>query len=644
MVGNRCLSPGDAVASPSSLKAVVGSPVVPPEGAGLARRRKNPILMCGIAGSFGAVDPEPEIWLPRLRHRGPDGEGTWTSPSGRAALAHTRLAIIDPHPEAAQPMSSPCGRWHLVFNGEIYNYRELRAGLEAEGAVFSTRSDTEVLLQGLAMRGCDFLPSLAGMYAFAFWDEQEGSGLLARDPFGIKPLYYRSRRDVLQFASEFRALCQPGDALDGDAARDFLLWGSVPEPRTIHRDIRLLEAGCWMSWTTGPRNHGTMGRWELQSSDLRSPAAGLRSLNDPAAFTRRALLESVSRHLVSDVPVGLFLSGGIDSTAILALAREVLGAAADLRTFSIGFEDPAYDEASLARRTAEHFGTRHTEWRMSSQEGAAEIGAFLAAVDQPCTDGFNTWCVSKLARREGMKVVLSGLGGDEVFAGYKSFRQVPGFRNLYRGSGALRPALAYLGSLAPAGSPWRRLAAFLRGRGSGLSAYQALRGLFTEEEADCLVRSLTGENPGPASWDDPEDGPRDGREMVGFFEMTRYLRNQLLRDSDVFSMAQGLELRVPFVDARLFGSLSKLPAPTRLRQGKQLLLEAVPEVPEWVRRQPKRGFRFPFQEWMEGTFGDQLRQAEAISPFPLVTWYRRWAVTAILQKLGEPAGKGKARQ
>jgi len=307
----------------------------------------------------------------------------------------------------------------------------------------------------------------------------------------------------------------------------------------------------------------------------------------------------------------------------------VLGPGADLRTFSIGFDDPAYDESSIARSTADRFGTRHTEWRMTPEEGQAEIAGYLAAMDQPTIDGFNTWCVSKLAHREGMKVVLSGLGGDELFAGYGSFRQVPVFLRLHRLLGPLRPLLAAVLDRTPVGSRWRRLSVFMRGSGTALAAFHARRGIFTEPEAKELARLLTGRDAGPADWS-LENLPDDPADVVSFLELTRYMRNQLLRDSDIFSMAHGLELRVPFVDARLFSALAAIPASVRLRQGKQLLLDAVPEIPAWVRNQPKRGFRFPFEEWMQGKFGELLAAADKKTTVPLVTWYRRWALAAVL--------------
>lgn len=595
----------------------------------------------------------------RLQHRGPDGHGVWESEG--VALVHTRLAIIELSDAGRQPMewkrsqrseerveqsedearsgtlfpsilkSHASVSAVLVFNGEIYNHAELRADLEKEGEVFSGHSDTEVLLRLLVREGEACLSKLAGMFAFVFWDEATGSALLARDPLGIKPLYYREDDGSLSFASETRVLCKGGDKTDVNALRDFFLWGSVPEPATLNASVRQIPAGHFLKWKNGERS---IRQWHSVGLGRRAGPLVSNGGNrtGAASITREALLESMRRHLVSDVPVGIFLSGGIDSTAILVLARQILGPAADLRTFSIGFDDPAFDESSLARRTAEHFGTRHTEWRMTPDEGAAEIPAFLKAVDQPSIDGFNTWCVSKLARREGMKVVLSGLGGDEWFAGYGSFHRVPRFRHVHRLLGPLRPVAAKILESRQPGSPWRRLAAFLRGGGTWLEAFHAQRGIFTPDEAARLAEALTQQSPAVSDWLLP-DLPKHPLAVVSELELTCYMRNQLLRDSDVFSMAHGLELRVPFVDVRLAQTLLSIPPAIRLRQGKLLLLEAVPEIPEWVKNQAKRGFRFPFQQWMESQFGEQLAEAQRTSPVPLNAWYRTWAVAAAMRAL-----------
>jgi len=579
--------------------------------------------MCGIAGWFGPPEQwDVELLRDGLSHRGPDGSGEWRS--DKATLVHTRLAVIGLGEQGAQPMVED-EEAVLVFNGEVYNYRELGQP-DAE-------SDTAVLLTLLAREGASCLPKLAGMFAFAFYNAEKGEALLARDAFGIKPLYYRVDNGQLAFASEARLLRREGDAVDATALRDFFLWGSVPEPATLNKAIRQVPAGHYLTWRDG---RAEVIAW--YAPDLRKHRAMTR--DEAVRRTRAALEECMMRHLVSDVPVGVFLSGGVDSTAVLALARQQLGAKAELRTYSIGFEDPEFDESAIARRTAEHFGTIHTEWRMTPEEGAAEIHDYLAAIDQPTIDGFNSWCVSKLARREGIKVVLSGLGGDEWFAGYGSFGRVPQLKALYDAvPNPLRSLVAGWCERAPAGSPRRRLGAFLRGRGEWLAAFHAMRGIFTAEEAALLTKQLTGRQAEPPHWQ--IDGlPSTGPEIAGWLEVTRYMRNQLLRDSDLFSMAQGIELRVPFVDARLADALLEIPPQYRLQSGKRLLIDAVPEIPDWIRDRPKQGFVFPFARWMEAELGEVIREAQDNTPVPLGTWYRAWAAAVgarVVGGIGRPA-------
>ena len=631
--------------------------------------------MCGIAGYFGGSPSDGFTGhaLVALARRGPDGNGVWQSEDESVALIHTRLAILDLTAAGSQPMvwageqrsddgthqsvggqkaawnrgqgeataslsdhqlstlNNQLPKYVLVFNGEIYNFRELRRELEAVGEIFTGDGDTEVLLRRLVREGEACLSKLAGMFAFAFWDIERAEALLARDPLGIKPLYYREGAGSLSFASETKVLCRGDDAIDSQALRNYFLWGSLPEPQTIHLLTRQLKAGHLLKWKNGEVHT------ECWYCPVRCVAAIVtekyrvfwKGLSAPAKVTRVALEESMVRHLVSDVPIGIFLSGGIDSTVVLALARRILGKDADIRTFSIGFSDPEFDESSIARRTAEHFGAHHTEWMMTAEEGCAEIPGYLNAMDQPGIDGFNTWCVSKLAETEGMKVVMSGLGGDEIFAGYSSFMRVPRFLQLYKTLRVLRGVAATLLQTKPTGSPWLRLADFLWGGGECLHAYHAQRGIFTLAEADALVAKMGGNSLPDMDWELP-GLPLDPREMVAQLEVCRYMRNQLLRDSDVNSMAHSLELRVPFVDSRLIETVSKIPASIRLRQGKKLLIEAVPEIPEWVINQQKRGFRFPFQQWLEGNFGHLLVSAREISPVELNSWYRVWAVAAFV--------------
>jgi asparagine synthase (glutamine-hydrolysing) len=380
--------------------------------------------MCGIAGIF-STSPEPapmraaaERMQHALHHRGPDDAGLWQSECGHAVLAHRRLSIIDLTSGAQQPMSSPDGRFTICFNGEIYNYRELRAELLGSGVTFSTSSDTEVILRLFERNGIECVQRLRGMFAFAIWDKQEMRGTLARDPFGIKPLYFTEQAGRFLFASELNALRASGliqEKLDPRALSRYFETGSVAEPNTLIKGVSMLPPGSTVRWEGG-RCEAAQIYW----SPLFPPSAPRQ---DAAQTVRTALLNSVAAHFVSDVPVGLFLSGGIDSTALLALAR-VLGHE-NLRTFSIGVDDVGLDESSVAARTAKHFGTEHFEQRLNAQSGLALFDQFLSALDQPSIDGLNTFTVSALARQHGQKVVLSGLGGDEVFGGYPTFRAVP---------------------------------------------------------------------------------------------------------------------------------------------------------------------------------------------------------------------------
>jgi asparagine synthase (glutamine-hydrolysing) len=586
--------------------------------------------MCGIAGIISSSS-----WTDRysaalramqssLAHRGPDDQGIWTHPTSGAGLTHTRLAILDLSPAGHQPMLSSDERYIITFNGEIYNFRELRSECEAKGLIFRTHTDTEVLLHLYATQGASMVTRLRGMFAFCIWDQQERTAFLARDPLGIKPLFYSNLKGELAFASELRAIRNSGlvsSQLDGEAITLFLETGSVPEPLTLLSDVRCLEAGHSLTWVAG----------HIESNQYWQPQIPETTVNpDAVLLTRNALLDSMQAHFVSDVPVGVFLSGGIDSTALVALAREL--GQHDLQTFSIGVDDPSLDESSIARKTAAHFGTQHHEWLITGDIGASNFAAFLEQMDQPSIDGFNTFTVSSFAREHGMKVVLSGLGGDELFGGYPSFQRVPKLARLSRRIHAIPGAAPALGALLTRFAPqpkWRRLGSFLQKPATVANAYRTFRGIFSPAEARQLACHYTLSSKPQSS--SPTTPPGQSRfptveDTVSVLELTTYMRNQLLKDSDVMSMAHGLEVRVPFVDRVLLDTLFRLPSSQRIQPGKKLLLQAVPEVPEWVANQPKRGFMFPYEKWLEASWGDSFLTATKSIPFANPTWYQRWAV------------------
>ena len=590
--------------------------------------------MCGIEGILNSDLPKDEVCrrleqlTAALWHRGPDDRGVYVSPDGRTGLAQTRLAILDLSPAGHQPMTSADGRFHIVFNGEIYNFRELRQELTALGTTFRTETDTEVILKMYQLYGPECVREFAGMFALAIWDDQEQTCFLARDPLGIKPLYYHESRGGLVFASELKALLKAElipRRLSATALQGYLLFGSVQQPATLLEGTGSVPAGHYLLWSRqGVRRQHF---WEVQFHADKFTQA------EAVATTRTALVESVARHFVSDVPVGIFLSGGIDSTALVALAHAA--GWKRLRTFCISFDDPRHDEGQASERTARHFGTDHHDWRLTSTLGRGLLKEFLACQDQPSIDGFNTFCVSRHAHVNEMKVVLSGLGGDELFAGYRSFENVI---KLARAGQWLRlagPATTWVGrrlernARQPRG---RRLGSYLTGQPSLAAAYWAMRGIFTLAESDRLVRAYLGENVAlgsSAAMHFHVPTQPTAADQVSHLEISRYMRNQLLRDSDVMSMASGLELRVPFVDSRLIETLSRIPARFRLAQGKQLLLAAVPEIPEWVSLSPKRGFSFPFEEWLAVEWKDLFSKFDAASPVPLQSWYRRWSLFAL---------------
>ncbi|PZO80062.1 MAG: asparagine synthase (glutamine-hydrolyzing) [Mesorhizobium amorphae] len=571
--------------------------------------------MCGIAGLFAFHPEAPPVEtdalapaLAVLAPRGPDGEGLWASRSGRLLLGHRRLAVIDPSPLADQPMASACGRFRLVFNGEIYNHAALRSALQAKGEVFHTAgSDSEVLLALFAREGAACLDRLQGMYAFAIHDAAENSLFLARDPHGIKPLFYASDTRSFRFASTLRAL-QAGT--EADAAREpaalasFALFGHVPEPWTMARGCRMLEAGHFLC--VDRDGAGEPVRFAQLGQAFASPRAF-----DPDAV-RQAVRESVARHCTADVPLGIFLSGGVDSGAVLGAMRDAFPHA-PITAVTLCFPPfagtPA-DETPLARLLAERLGARHIVRTVSHAEWDADLPRILAAMDQPTVDGINTWFAAKAMREAGVKLALSGIGGDELFCGYSTFTTLPRTLRAARLAASV-PGLGQAarrigGRLAPglARSNPKALSVFEWG-GSWAGAYLLRRGLFLPHElpallgTDCAREGLSRLDPlrhlGAAL--DPDPGFDAAR--VSLLETAHYLRSQLLRDADWAGMAHGVEIRTPLVDWTLHGIVAPQLHGMAEFGGKRLLA-SVPRagLPKAVLERPKMGFSVPTAHWL----------------------------------------------
>lgn len=586
--------------------------------------------MCGIAGiltadaGVAALRESLCAMQRALQHRGPDDEGTWQSPSRLAAFAHTRLAVLDLSPAGRQPLSTSDGRFTIVLNGEIYNFAEIRRGLQQEGVTFRTRTDAEVVLRAYQVHGDACVDLFRGMFAFALWDERERSCLLARDRFGIKPLYYCADGGRLIFGSEVRALMASTlvpTELDAQALYGYFRTGSVPEPRTLLRHVRSLPAGHHARWRDGRLD--VRRYWALGFTSDPRPAP------DVVPRMRAALLDSIRHHFVSDVPVGILLSGGVDSTALVALARAA--GQRDLQTFSMSLPGSDADEGTAARRVATHFQTDHHDYSVDAATGKTMFRRFLAAFDQPSIDGLNVFAMAGFAREHGMTVTLSGLGADELFGGYRSFKDVPRLARWDARLSLVPPARRAAGRFLERYSSdprWRRIGDML-GQPAGLtSAYTTFRAIFTRAEAATLVRHYTAVTDDERLEDDAagEQAGPTAEDTVSHLELTRYVRNQLLRDSDVMSLAWALELRTPFLDNGVVAEVCRIPAAVRLRRGKQLLLDAVPEVPSWVAHRPKRCFQFPFAQWLDGEWRGVFAEVDRTCPIATHTWYRSWSV------------------
>jgi asparagine synthase (glutamine-hydrolysing) len=588
--------------------------------------------MCGIAGilTHHSDRENLEILIQRmqkaLQHRGPDDRGIFIAPDRQAAIAHTRLAILDLSAAGHQPMSTPDGRYWITFNGEIYNFQQLRQTLIDRGETFYSQTDTEVILKLYQRLGSDCVQSLRGMFAFAIWDDLEKTCFLARDPLGIKPLYYWQSGSTLVFASELKSILAtqlPSRCLSVDGLYGYLTSGSVPEPHTMIEGIYCLEAGHRLHW-----HAGVLSQQCYWSMDF-TPAA----IDQPEAIqiVRDALVDSVQHHFVSDVPVGIFLSGGIDSTAVVALARQTQ--TQDLRTYSIAFEEEHWNEGEVAQKVAHCFGTEHTEYTMTANLGREMFPQFLKTLDQPTIDGFNSFCVSQLARKDGTRVVLSGVGGDELFGGYLSFQKVPQMMRAgkwIQGLGPIRNAVGMSLERWGTSTRTRRLGDWLQQPPTSAAAYGCVRGIFSHSEALTLLQQYVGDRVLPGR-DRPPCPPTlpSLEDEVSFLELNRYMRNQLLRDSDVMSMSCGLELRTPLVDRVLLEAIAPIPSKIRLAAGKQLPIQAVPELPNWVVNRPKQPFAFPFDQWLAGDWQSALPDVKGDPKIPLHPWSRRWSLSIL---------------
>lgn len=584
-----------------------------------------------------------------LHRRGPDEDGFLVN-DARApglALGMRRLSIID-LPGGHQPAWNEARDVAVIFNGEIYNYRELRERLTSLGHSFSTQGDTEVLVHAWEEWGEDCLPELRGMFAFALLDLRKRYAtspllFLARDPLGIKPLYYTQTADGFLFASEVRALLARGDAsaakeISPDALTSYFLFGSVSEPVTLIEGVFSLPPGHRMLLYVPERRRTPRARpwWDL----LRSPAARdprkPRIFETAAARVRPMLEDAVRAHLIADVPVGLFLSSGMDSGAIAAIAGKIKP---NIWSFTLSFPGTPYDEAALAREVAKACGTQHREVALDGDAMLGRLDEAIGALDQPTMDGINTYFVSWAAREVGLKVALSGLGGDELFAGYRTFENVPRLERLIRTAWfapapvrrALAPILrAMIGNRASSDGARKVIDAWIAPDALP-HPYFFTRTLFPVAELSRLIeprfRPSTVNADGVTlepTWVGRLERIADvARKLepiaaISWLEMRSYMVSTLLRDTDSVSMAQSLEVRVPLLDTPLVELVGSLPDAARQRPGvqKALLASAIEgALPKQVFEQRKRTFTLPWKEWLRGPLRARIeRSLSDLSP------------------------------
>ncbi|HNR06425.1 MAG TPA: asparagine synthase (glutamine-hydrolyzing) [Saprospiraceae bacterium] len=580
--------------------------------------------MCRLAGF---IDPGLKLTdLIRMRDSmyrgGPDDQGTFVDEDSRVYLGHNRLSIIDLGPGGHQPMSDEGGQVHLIYNGEVYNYVALRDELTALGHKFKTRSDTEVILQAYLQWGNMGFSRLNGMFALAIWDKRKNSMILARDHAGIKPLYYAVRGGNLYFASEikaFRAL-QPDWPEDKNWKIFFLAFGHIPAPRTTLQQVQSLAKGSILEFEIG------QSRIKLHSfipgHDIKEKVAP----GEAALRVRSTLEQAIRRHLISDAPLGIFLSGGIDSSLLTLLAKPWVKE--HLHTLSVHFNESGYSEKKYQDQVVQMAGSRHHEYVVTSADFDLQLPDALRAMDQPSTDAINVYMISGYAHRAGLKSVLSGIGADELFGGYPSVKNSSWWQWLVKCPGPVLE-LATLGT----SDRYRKIKFATLKNSTG--EYLFYRGLHTIDRiADILEADETEvrhqlDSMQTASWNG-----EDRLEKASWLEYHAYMHNQLLKDADYMSMWHSLEIRVPFLDKEFVELVNTMPSDIRFKPGqpKFLLIESCKDIlPEAIWNRPKQGFTLPFELWMKTS--EQVRpqtpkEEKYFQAFKQgrLSWARYWAI------------------
>jgi asparagine synthase (glutamine-hydrolysing) len=625
--------------------------------------------MCGINGIYGlkdeAVARQKIIAMNScMKHRGPDDDGSFVS--APIALGHRRLSIIDLSAAGHQPMTSSDGRYEIIYNGELYNFKELKfelqravSGSGEQVYIFQTGTDTEVILASYIRWGSACLNRFNGMYAFAIWDKEKKELFIARDRLGIKPLYYLYTNGVFAFSSELRSLLSSGlipREIDPSGLVDYLRYQTVHAPATIIKGVKMLMPGHFVE--IKDEKPIIKKYWSLQKNRSDS---GLKDYNQVCKDVNDLLTRSVERRLIADVPFGAFLSGGIDSSAIVGLMSKV--SSEKVKTFSVTFDESEFSEAKYARLIAKKFDTDHHEIKLTPDDFLKELPNALKAMDHPSGDGPNTFVVSKATRHAGITMALSGLGGDELFAGYDVFKRAKeinkrAWLNLF--PQVLRSGGGSLLLKAKPGIASEKIAALLKSEKIDFNSFYALsRQLMMDDQIkkilkgpDLSVNKVTDILEGLVSKDS-----KDVIADVSRAEMSTYMQNVLLRDADQMSMAHALEVRVPFIDYTLVEYVLGLPDTYKSTSSpKKLLVDSLGDLlPAEIVNRPKMGFTFPWKKWIKSelkSFCEEkmisLSKRETfnetatielwkrfIADDPRVTWSRIWYLVVLENWLQE---------
>jgi asparagine synthase (glutamine-hydrolysing) len=637
--------------------------------------------MCGIAGIVGRLDASNRAALQRMNnamiHRGPDAGGTWESAADDrgwgALLGHRRLSILDLSPAGAQPMIDPVTGHVIVFNGEIFNFRELRRRLEVGGQTIHSTGDTAVMLRALGLHGLEAISWLRGMFAFACWDPLQRRLLLARDPLGIKPLYVARSRNPganwsVAFASELRALLASGllgtPHLDPQAVASVVWNGFVVGPETAVKDVDLLSSGEAIEFDAAGKETRRKEYWRISDA---SPD-NTTSEDDLAAV----LEEGLKVHLASDVPLAVFLSGGVDSAATANLARRA--ANDSIHTFTLAFEEQEFNEAPFAREIAAAIGTQHHEVLLTEGDVVEQLESALDSLDQPTFDGLNAYYLSKAVRNAGFTVALSGTGGDELFGGYPSYRDLPALQRWSQRSSWMPSSLRVAAAKAatwplrrtraavPPQTRWAKLPEMIHHGDDLLALYQHAYALFLPKFQDeLLARDFTrplalGLSSAMHRRLLSETGGRTPLSAISVMEQRLFLGERLLRDNDAASMACSIEQRLPLVDQVLFDSVNRLPESARYSPlGRKAILRRIGlrGLDPALFDRPKSGFVLPFDRWirrgLKSAIDQTLRDPQAVSAVgldpaavqrlwrafvdgsPGIYWSRVWAIFVLVR-------------